>query len=123
VSKELTLPAAVGSEGNRRLWAARNRVADGPPQRRQRSERRRAAVIAVALQHHIVSQYTSLVAIDQTPQGLSATAKPRPLPDANSARPRTTRHACRKTATAGGFLLLIGDRSLLLLSSQLKFTK
>jgi Ca-activated chloride channel family protein len=84
-SKELTLPAAGSTnEGIARLWGREkieslmDHISDGSDPKGVE-----AAVIAVALQHHLVSQYTSLVAIDQTPQGLNPTCKAELLPDAN----------------------------------------
>src|SRR3954452_3698119 len=71
-TKELTLPAPGTSEGIARLWGREkieslmDHITGGDDPHGVE-----AAVIAVALQHHLVSQYTSLVAIDQTPQGLN----------------------------------------------------
>jgi Ca-activated chloride channel homolog len=64
-------------------------------------------VIGVALQHHLVSQYTSLVAIDQTPQGLNATCKAELLPAADPAD-HDEAGSLPQTATPAALLLMIG---------------
>ncbi len=66
-----------------------------------------AAVISVALQHHLVSQYTSLVAIDQTPQGLNPTCKSELLPAENSADGKEA-GTLPQTATPAALMLMIG---------------
>jgi len=108
-SKELTLPAAGNTnEGIARLWGREkieslmDHISDGSDPKGVE-----AAVIAVALQHHLVSQYTSLVAIDQTPQGLTASCKAEPLPTGN-ATDDAPDGTLPQTATPAGLLLLIG---------------
>jgi len=109
-SKELTLPAAVDNtnDGIARLWGREkieslmDRITDG-----NNPNGVEAAVIAVALQHHLVSQYTSLVAIDQTPQGINASCKAEPLPTAN-APDHDDAGTLPQTATPAALLLLIG---------------
>ncbi|MEA2342928.1 MAG: Ca-activated chloride channel [Thermoanaerobaculia bacterium] len=122
-SKELTLPGAGGSEGIARLWGREkieslmDRISDGG-----NPNGVEAAVIEVALQHHLVSQYTSLVAIDHTPQGLNASCKAEPLPDANSPdhdQPGTL----PQTATPAGLLVMIGASLTLIALLALRFTK
>ena len=81
-----------------------------------------AAVIAVALQHHLVSQYTSLVAIDQTPQGLNATCKAEPLPASNGADVDAD-GTLPQTATPAGLLLLIGASLTAVALIAMKLTK
>jgi Ca-activated chloride channel family protein len=51
------------------LWA-RARIAELLDQRRRGAdeEQTRQAVVATALAHHLVSKFTSLVAVDQTPE-------------------------------------------------------
>src|SRR6185369_15413301 len=66
-----------------------------------------AAVITVALEHHLVSQYTSLVAIDQTPQGLNPACKPEQIALDDSADGDNA-GTLPQTATPAGLLLLIG---------------
>jgi Ca-activated chloride channel family protein len=122
-SKELTLPAAGGSEAIARLWGREkieslmDHVSDGSD-----PSGVEAAVIAVALRHHLVSQYTSLVAIDQTPQGLNASCKAEPLPDAN-APDHDDAGTLPQTATPAGLLLLIGGSIAGLALVALRFTK
>jgi len=95
-SKELTLPPADANDGIARLWGREkieslmDHITDGNDPKGVE-----AAVIAVALQHHLVSQYTSLVAIDQTRKASTQPAKP------SRCRPRTpptttTPARCRK---------------------------
>ena len=68
---EMRMPLEVAKEraGIARLWARRkiaslmDQRADGVPE-----DQVRAAVLEVALAHHLVSKYTSLVAVDVTPR-------------------------------------------------------
>ena len=64
------LPAAVGEEheGIGALWA-RARIEDLMDRRRRGTpeEEIRGAIVSTALEHHLVSRYTSLVAVDKTP--------------------------------------------------------
>src|SRR3954449_6175535 len=122
-SKELTLPAGGANAGLARLWGREkieslmDHIAGGSdPQGVE------AAVIAVALQHHLVSRYTSLVAIDQTPQALNATCKAEPLPDANSPA-HDDPGTLPQTATPAALLLMIGGAIAGLALIALRFTK
>jgi Ca-activated chloride channel family protein len=107
-TKELTLPAPGTSESIARLWGREkieslmDHLSDGSDPKGVE-----AAVIRVALQHHLVSQYTSLVAIDQMPQGLNPTCKSELLP-ANNAADRDEAGTLPQTATPAGLLLMIG---------------
>jgi len=107
-SKELTLPPAGSSEGIARLWGREkieslmDHFSDGSDPNGVE-----AAVIGVALQHHLVSQYTSLVAIDQTPQGLNATCKAEMLPSGDPAE-QDQDGTLPQTATPAAMLLLVG---------------
>ena len=78
--------APAAGRGVRQLWARRKidhwmgRLTEGVPEDEVRRE-----VVAVALAHHLVSQYTSLVAVDVTPvrphgAALAAAAVPLALP-------------------------------------------
>jgi Ca-activated chloride channel family protein len=123
-SKELTLPAAGdANEGIARLWGREkieslmDHIAGGNDPTGVE-----AAVIAVALQHHLVSQYTSLVAIDQTPQGLNATCKAEPLPNANGPD-HDDPGTLPQTATPAGLLLLIGASLTAVALVAMKFVK
>jgi Ca-activated chloride channel family protein len=122
-SKELTLPAAVANDGIARLWGREkieslmDHITDGSDPNGVE-----AAVIAVALQHHLVSQYTSLVAIDQTPQGLNASCKAEPLPTGNSPD-HDDPGTLPQTATPAGLLLLIGGVIAGLALVALRFTR
>jgi Ca-activated chloride channel family protein len=81
-----------------------------------------AAVIGVALQHHLVSQYTSLIAVDQTPQGLNATCKPEPLP-LNNASPADQAGTLPQTATPAAQLMMIGASLTAIALIVLRLTK
>jgi Ca-activated chloride channel family protein len=123
-SKELTLPAPdSANDGIARLWGREkieslmDHLSDGSDPNGVE-----AAVIAVALQHHLVSQYTSLVAIDQTPQGLNATCKADPLPTSN-ATDHDDAGTLPQTATPAGLLLLIGASLVGVALTALKLTK
>lgn len=67
-SRQLPLPSPVEGSAIGKLWArqkieaAMDRLSEGASPAGVRTE-----VVAVALRHHLVSQFTSLVAIDQTP--------------------------------------------------------
>jgi Ca-activated chloride channel family protein len=107
-TKELTLPAPGTSESIARLWGREkieslmDHLSDGSDPKGVE-----AAVISVALQHHLVSQYTSLVAIDQTPQGLNPTCKSELLPANNSAGGDQA-GTLPQTATPAALMLMIG---------------
>jgi Ca-activated chloride channel family protein len=122
-SKELTLPPAGQSDGIARLWGREkieslmDHISDGSDPNSVE-----ASVIAVALEHHLVSQYTSLVAIDQTPQGLNATCKAEPLPTGNSPD-HDDPGTLPQTATPAGLLLMIGGATAGLALIALRFTK
>ncbi len=74
-SMQLEVPEPVADSGVGKLWArnkiesAMDRLSEGADPGDVRKE-----VVAVALHHHLVSQYTSLVAVDRTPQGLAGAA-------------------------------------------------
>ena len=107
-TKELALPAPGTSESIARLWGREkieslmDHLSDGSDPKGVE-----AAVISVALQHHLVSQYTSLVAIDQTPQGLNPTCKSELLPADNSATGDQA-GTLPQTATPAALMLWIG---------------
>lgn len=107
-TKELTLPAPGTSESIARLWGREkieslmDHLGDGSDPKGVE-----AAVIAVALQHHLVSQYTSLIAVDHTPQGLKAMCVPEPLPAGNPVNGNEA-GTLPQTATPAALLLLIG---------------
>jgi Ca-activated chloride channel family protein len=67
-SNELALSGHQQSAGVAALWA-RARIADLLDQRRRGADEDevRPAVVETALAHHLVSKYTSLVAVDKTP--------------------------------------------------------
>lgn len=67
-SSELTLRSAPNSPGVAALWA-RARIGElSDIERRQNApEESRAKIVQTALSHHLVSKYTSLVAVDKTP--------------------------------------------------------
>ena len=59
-------PAATPGIGIDRLWARRKIEALSDSESDQRQQ-----IVEVALAHHLVSQYTSLVAVDHTPTGIA----------------------------------------------------
>lgn len=65
---ELPVKAALESPGIGALWA-RARIGELMDAERRQSEasETRAAIVETALTHHLVSKYTSLVAVDKTP--------------------------------------------------------
>ena len=67
-SAELPLVSKRKSEGIGALWA-RARIANlmDTERRGGNTEETRTAVVATAIEHHLVSKYTSLVAVDKTP--------------------------------------------------------
>lgn len=84
-AEAVAVPAV--ERGVRQLWARRKidhwlgRLVEGVPEEEVRRE-----VVAVALAHHLVSRYTSLVAVDVTParpadQALVSTSVPLALPE------------------------------------------
>jgi Ca-activated chloride channel family protein len=70
--RKLRLPDPIVDSGIARLWARQkiestmDRLSEGVDMEMIRKE-----VVALALRHHLVSQFTSLVAVDQSPQGLA----------------------------------------------------
>ncbi len=80
---QIELPAAVEDSGVAKLWAKRKIEALVDAQ--GTGEDNRAQIVSVALTHHLVSKYTSLVAVDVTParaqsEELSTTNVPTALP-------------------------------------------
>jgi Ca-activated chloride channel family protein len=67
-SVDLDLSVNVDSPGVAGLWA-RARIGDllDAARRGADAEETRSAIVATALRHHLVSKYTSLVAVDKTP--------------------------------------------------------
>lgn len=122
-SRELTLPAPSTSNGIARLWG-RQKIESLMDQLKDGGDPKgvEASVIAVALEHHLVSQYTSLIAVDQTPQGLNATCKPVPLP-VNNASPAEEGGTLPQTATPAALLLMIGASLTTIALIALRLTK
>ena len=122
-TKELTLPAPGASEGIAKLWGREkieslmDHLTDGSDPKGVE-----AAVIAVALQHHLVSQYTSLVAVDQTPQGLNPSCKSEPLPIGNDVLDKDA-GTLPQTATPAALMLMIGMALVVVALIALRFTK
>ena len=67
-SRDLVLETGEQSPGVAALWA-RSRIADLLDQERRgaSAEETRASVVETALEHHLVSKHTSLIAVDKTP--------------------------------------------------------
>lgn len=67
-TKSLSLDRAAATPGVARLWAQRRiESLEQSLQQGAHAEDVRAAVIQLALAHHLVSPYTSLIAVEQTP--------------------------------------------------------
>ena len=116
---QLSLPEPREESGINRMWARHkieslmDRLSSGADPQAVRSE-----VVPVALRHHLVSQYTSLVAIDQTPAGLTNGAcEPEMLP-VESNGGGAEEGSLPQTATPAQLLILIGI-SLMAVSSTL----
>ena len=108
-SRELRLPPPLGDDaGIARLWArqkiesAMDRLSEGVDPNVVRTE-----VVSVALRHHLVSQYTSLVAIDQTPHGLAGATCAAEM-SATSNGDQNDPGTLPQTATPGTLFILIG---------------
>ena len=120
----LSLRTDVESRGVANLWA-RARIAD--LEDRQRSgadvEATRAAIVNTALDHHLVSKHTSLVAVDKTPSRPASAAQG--LDQVPNLLPHGQNHQAimgfAATATAAPLQRLLGMLTLLL-SMALIFT-
>lgn len=103
-SASLNLPAPQQDAGIGRLWARQkiesvmDRLSEGGDAAAIRRE-----VVEVALRHQLVSPYTSLVAVDRTPAGLSCKPSLLAMPHEESSE-----GSLPQTATPGALLLLIG---------------
>ncbi|MEJ2347213.1 MAG: marine proteobacterial sortase target protein [Gammaproteobacteria bacterium] len=115
----IALQNAIPGHGVGVLWA-RRKIADLMDQQRQGADREgiRKAVIQVALQHHLVSKYTSLVAVDVTPsrpQGAALERRALPVNLPHGQQYEKIFGHLPQTATAAPLDLLLG--TLLLLSA------
>ncbi|MCG8427172.1 MAG: marine proteobacterial sortase target protein [Chromatiales bacterium] len=115
--QQVKLAGGAKHEGVRVIWARRkiadlmDRKAQGEPE-----SEIRPAVLAVALKHHLVSRYTSLVAVDKTPvrpveENLQTKPLPTNLPQGWSAK--KVFGSMPQTATPAPLHLLLGLFSLL----------
>lgn len=111
-SQQLTLGLHGQSKGLGRLWAQRKIEALDDAMRRGGDETTlRAELIVVALQHHLVSRFTSLVAVDKTPQRpVDAALQPVDIANADPAGSL----AFAQTATSARLWLALGLIALLL---------
>jgi Ca-activated chloride channel family protein len=113
---ELPLAGAGDSPGVAALWArARIETLLDEERRGRDPAETRTAVVKTALDHHLVSKFTSLVAVDKTPQrplsaGLSKEQVPNLLPYGQS---RQAIFGFPATATSAPMHRLIGVFSLL----------
>ena len=103
----LQLTDPLDDSGIRRLWArqkiesAMDRLSEGVDPATVRSE-----VLPLALRHGLVSQYTSLVAIDESVHGLSGAACAADMTE--SWQPRNSEGTLPQTATPAQLYMLIG---------------
>jgi Ca-activated chloride channel family protein len=122
----IPLRNAVPGHGVGVLWA-RRKIADLMDQLHQGADREaiRKAVIGVALQHHLVSKYTSLVAVDVTPSRPQGTAPKRyalPVNLPHGQHYEKIFGHLAQTATPAPLDLLLGTVSLLLALMLRHFT-
>lgn len=117
---QVPAPDGPGSEGVDRLWARRKIAAlmdDGMERGGPDRDALRAKVVAVALAHHLVSDFTSLVAVDVTPSAAKGEAcVPRPIP-VHLPSGWSYEHVfgeLPRTATPGRLLILLGCGILLM---------
>jgi Ca-activated chloride channel family protein len=105
----LPAPSASGDAGIGRLWGRQKieSLMDGLGEGRDPAAVR-SEVVEVALRHHLASQYTSLVAIDKTPQGLTGQSCKAELLPAEGALPGDEQASLPQTATPAPLLLLAG---------------
>ncbi|HUP50687.1 MAG TPA: marine proteobacterial sortase target protein, partial [Thermoanaerobaculia bacterium] len=105
----LQLTDPLDDSGIGRLWARRkieaamDRLSEGVDPAVVRQE-----VVPVALRHRLVSQYTSLVAVDQSVHGLVGPACAAEAIESSEARARTMDGTLPQTATPAQLYLLIG---------------
>jgi len=122
----IALQNAIPGHGVGALWA-RRKIADLMDQQRQGADREaiRKAVIRVALQHHLVSKYTSLVAVDVTPsrpQGSTIERRALPVNLPYGQHYEKIFGHLAQTATAAPLDLLLGTVLLLLALTVWHFT-
>ncbi|HSX61967.1 MAG TPA: marine proteobacterial sortase target protein [Tahibacter sp.] len=112
-SQPLSLDLRGNAQGLGRLWAQRKIEAIEDAMRRGGDESAlRGDLVAVALRYHLVSRYTSLVAVDRTPQrpadeALEQVAVDNALPDGSVAFAQTATSSKRWLAL-GLLALLLG---------------
>jgi Ca-activated chloride channel family protein len=107
--RRLKFPDPIEDSGIARLWARQkiettmDKLSEGVDLAMIRKE-----VVPIALRHHLVSQFTSLVAVDQSPQGLSgATCRAELEPETGNGT--LEQHAAlHSTATPAQLLLMLG---------------
>lgn len=111
-SQSLAFDLDGRAQGLGRLWAQRKVEAIEDALRRGGDESAlRTDLVAVALQHHLVSRYTSLVAVDKTPQ--RTPDQPLQQVDIDNAAPHGS-VAFAQTATSSRLWLALGLLALLL---------
>lgn len=105
----LQLPDPLDESGIGRLWArqkiesAMDRLSEGVDPDVVRKE-----VVPIALRHRLISQYTSLVAIDQSVQGLAGAACAAEMAEETADGDSEPLGTLPQTATPAGLYLLIG---------------
>jgi len=122
----IALQNAIPGRGVGVLWA-RRKIADLMDQQRRGADREgiRNNVIQVALQHHLVSKYTSLVAVDVTPsrpQGAALARRALPVNLPYGQQYKKIFGHLPQTATAAPLDLLLGAVLLLLALMVRHFT-
>lgn len=110
-TRQLPLQVVADSSGIAKLWA-RERIGELSRQKKLGGDaaESESQIVSLALKHHLVSEYTSLVAIDETPvRPVGADLRAQQVPTSaprGSAWAQTTGFA--PTATNAPLLLLIG---------------
>ncbi len=107
--KELAIPAPLDDAGIGKLWA-RQKIESLMDSLSEGNEPNvvRADVVQVALEHHLVSQYTSLVAVDTTPAGLAGAACKPELAATTANGGANEEGTLPQTATPAALLLIVG---------------
>ena len=110
-TRQLPLRVASDRSGIAKLWA-RERIGELARQKNLGGDATQAQnqIVSLALEHHLVSEYTSLVAVDETPvRPVDADARQVQVPvSAPRGTPWANTTGFARTATPAPLLLLIG---------------
>lgn len=102
------LPKTSNDEGVAKLWARRKIEAlTDTATRAADPTSAEAAIIELAMKHHLVSRFTSLVAVDVTPAGLNESRCASEMLDATGSAAAMPPGELPQTATSGALMLLL----------------